>query len=181
MAHHMYYIAIVCPPDLQQKILRYKQWMKEHFGCVIAMRSPAHITLIPPFWLEDAGEDTLRGTLKNLKSPIENLTISLDGFSHFGKKVLFVHVENTPQLEDIKKQVESHFVKHMGNIIKPEQRPFHPHITIANRDMKPSDFTKAWEHFSKIVFKENFVADAISLLKLSPDQWNIIDEVKWVK
>jgi 2'-5' RNA ligase len=178
MAHHMYYIAIVCPPDLQQKILRHKQWMKEHFGCVVAMRSPAHITLIPPFWLEDSREDILRETLKSFNTGTTDLVVSLDGFSHFGKRVLFAHVENTPRLEDIKKQVESHFVQYMGDIIKPEDHPFHPHITIANRDMKPSDFNKAWEHFSNTVFRERFSVNGISLLKLGLAQWDVIDKVK---
>lgn len=49
--HNMYFVAIVCPGQINEKVEQFKQWMKDRFGCVVAMKSPAHITLIPPFWL----------------------------------------------------------------------------------------------------------------------------------
>ncbi len=177
--HSMYYIAIICPGEPGNKIMRLKHWMKEQFGCVVALKSPAHITLIPPFWLEETAEEKLQQMLLSFTSNADELEIHLDGFSHFGKRVLFVQVKEDPAMEEIKKQVELHFLRSFQDVIKPDDRPFHPHITIANRDMKPGDFYKAWQHFSQTEFKEVFRAKTISLLKLSPGKWDVIGEKHW--
>ena len=177
--HSMYYAAIVCPPEAEEKVVHFKHWMKEQFGCVVALRSPAHITLIPPFWLEEARETKLQNAVQSFASDIEELEIHLEGFAHFARRVLFIGVKENPALEEIKKQTEFHLMKSFSDVIKTDDRPFHPHITIANRDLKPSDFIKAWEHFSKKDFKEIFHSRTISLLKLSPGKWSVIGEKEW--
>ena len=174
--HNMYYVAIVCPTDINEKVQQYKQWMKDRFGCLVAMKSPAHITLIPPFWFADDREIELMKAVQSFinDSPIQK--IELDGFSHFGKRVLYVHTKDNYLLSEIKRRAEQHFIEKIGNAIKKDDRPFHPHITIANRDLKPSDFEKAWDHFSTKEFKESFITQAIFLLRLSPGKWNVICE-----
>lgn len=175
----MYYVAIVCHAEVNEKVLQFKYWMKEKFGCVVALKSPAHITLIPPFWLEETREAALQQALQSFSTNGNQLEIRLEGFSHFNKRVLFILVKENLALEEIKKQTEKHFIQQFGEIIKTDDRPFHPHVTIANRDLKPFDFTKAWEHFSKKDFKETFRWVTISLLKLGSDKWNVIGEKKW--
>lgn len=175
----MYFIAILCPPQIDNKILRFKQWMKEQYGCVVALKSPAHITLAPPFWLDVEQEPLLMQALDNFKSDLDELKIKLNGFSHFGKRVLFVQVAKNSRLEELKKKVESHFISSFSDSIKPDDRSFQPHVTIATRDMKPSDFMLAWGHFMNKSFDENFSVKKISLLKLSPGRWNILSERNW--
>jgi 2'-5' RNA ligase len=175
----MYYIAVVCPAQVNEKVLRYKMWMKEQFGCVVALKSPAHITIIPPFWLDEIRENELLQTLQSFSSRLPEVKIQLEGFNHFRNRVLFINVEENKILNDLKIQTENHFMESFGNCIKKDNRPFHPHITIANRDMKPSHFEKAWEYFSKKEFKESFTNKTISLLKLSPGKWNVISEQEW--
>ena len=175
----MYFVAIICPPSVDKKVLQYKHWMKEQFGCTVALKSPAHITLIPPFWLEDEKETALTVTLQSFSSDMDTLVIRLNGFSHFGRRVLFVKVNENPALEEIKKQVENHFSKVFNDTIKKDDRPFHPHVTIANRDIKPSDFLTAWEYFSKKEFNEIFYVNVISLLKLCQGKWKVIGAKPW--
>ena len=110
----------------------------------------------------DEREKALVDTLQLFSSDIDTLKIHLNGFSHFGKRVLFVKVNENPALEEVKKQVENHFSKVFNDVFKKGDRTFHPHVTIANRDIKPSDFLTAWEYFSK-----------------SSGQWNIIGEKTW--
>ena len=66
-AHCMYYLAIVCPDELNKKILSFKLWMQEKFDCKVALKSPAHITLIPPFWFAAEEEDILLQALHVFK------------------------------------------------------------------------------------------------------------------
>jgi len=177
----MYFFAIVCPGELDKKVLSFKYWMKEQFGSVVALKSPAHITLIQPFWLEEDKEDALREFLQGFTSDMDELEIQLEDFSHFGKRILFVEVKENPSLEELKNQVENYFAISFADFIKKDDRPFHPHITIASRDLKPGDFDKAWLHFSKQTFQEKIYTRTISLLKLSGGKWNVISEKRWDK
>ena len=176
----MYFLAMVCPPPLDQKILGFKNWMKEKFGCVVALRSPAHITLVLPFWLADEREEELFKVLQAFSSEVGAILVDVNGFSHFGKRVLFAAVKTSPELELIKTKVEEHFTNLFPEI-KKDERPFHPHITIANRDMKPSDFEKAWAHFSSMKLEENFIASQITLLKHDGGRWKAVGEKEWKK
>ena len=173
-AHCMYFVAILCPDDLNKKIQAFKEWMQEKFGCKAALKSPAHITLIPPFWFEEPDENILLNIISSFQSNIPAIQIQLKGFAHFAKRVLFISINPNPELNKIRNETEGHFKQQLGGLIKEEARPFTPHITIATRDLKPGDFMKAWEHFSQKKFEERFSADQISLLKLSEGKWNVI-------
>src|SRR5258705_4374118 len=112
--HSMYYAAIVCPPEVDEKVLGFKKWMKDQFGCVVALKSPAHITLIPPFWLNETREKDLHETLQSFTSEIGEQEIRLEGFFHFGNKVLFVNVKADPSLEELINRVELQFINSFG-------------------------------------------------------------------
>ena len=177
--HSMYYIAIVCPPQVDEKVLHYKNWMKERFGCAVALKSPSHITLVPPFWHVESKEEILIQTLRSFESSAGELKIELDGFSHFGKRVLFIRVKENSVLTEVKRQTEIHFMHSLSDIIKPDERDFHPHVTLANRDLIPSAFTKAWEYLSATEFSEVFITKTISLLKLIDGKWKVIGQKDW--
>jgi 2'-5' RNA ligase len=171
---HMYFVAVLSPPAVDREVGKFKKWMKEHFHCTVALKSPAHITLVKPFWIETNWEDYLVSALQACEPGIPSFQIELKGFSHFGKRVLFVDVEPSEPLKDLKRKVEDHFLRTFGDSLKREQMSFQPHITIANRDLKPSDFDKAWVHFSKIQYEASFIASEITLLKLSEGKWEAI-------
>jgi len=173
--HKMYYVAIVCPEPINEKVQKFKQWMKDHFGCVVAMKSPAHITLIPPFWFMLERENELVNAIQSFIDTFSE-KIELDGFSHFRKKVLFVRIIENASLGELKTEVEKYFTGKIGAIFKKDDRPFHPHVTIANRDLKPPHFGEAWEYFSNMGFKASFNSNSISLLKLNPGAWTVIAE-----
>jgi 2'-5' RNA ligase len=173
-AHCMYFVAIVCPEELNKKIELFKLWMQEKFGCKVALKSPAHITLIPPFWFDTEKENILEHTVSSFHGSTEATEIQLNSFSHFSNRVLYINIKTNKSLNDIRQEAEKYFIKELGNIIKPETRQFTPHITIANRDLKPGDFIKAWEHFSHKKFEEKFTADTISVLKLNEGKWTVI-------
>lgn len=179
--HSMYYLAILCPDELNKKIQLFKLWMQEKFGCKVALKSPAYITLIPPFWLDIAKEDVLLQAILNFDSSQHPITVGLNGFAHFSNRVIFIDIKPNNHLVRVRQEAMDHFINKLGGIIKNETRPFIPHITIANRDLNPGDFLKAWQHFSGKKFEENFTTSELSLLKLSLEKWNVILVKYWAK
>ncbi len=175
----MYYAAVLCPEWLNKKILQFKNHMKAEFGCTIALKSPAHITLVPPFWFENVREKELLNALLSFWSELEPFEINLGGFDHFNQRVLFVSVDRNPELKRLKEELELHLTFSFPGVIEADHRRFHPHVTIASRDMQHAHFVKAWAFYSKKEFREQFIAENVSLLKLVEGKWVVIGTREW--
>ena len=169
----MYFIAIILPPHLDEKILLFKKMMQENHGCKVGLKSPAHITIISPFWMEALKEAELKEDVKNIAKAVSPFTVSTDNFSAFAPRTLFVAVKESSRLNELKDAADNFFsAKDYG--LKKEARPFHPHITIATRDLHKKDFTEAWAYFQNKMFEEGFDADGLSLLKHNGTKWEVI-------
>ncbi len=174
----MYYIALVCPDEVNDTVLNYKQWMLEQFGCKVALKSPAHITMLPPFYAEESREKEIKQLLGSFsyKAPVP---VRLNGFGHFRKNVIYISVEMNPALNSVKTAFDRHILHSQLKEIKIDTREFHPHVTIANRDLQAKDFATAWKKFSTENFSAEFDIGELSLLKLSQGKWETIYRHVW--
>jgi 2'-5' RNA ligase len=168
----MYFIAVVLPPHLDEKIQAWKQWMKENYGSKVGLKSAAHITIAPPFWTDEENEILLRQDMELLAQTINQFQIATDNFSAFKPRTIFVAVEKNNELNGLKKASDDFFRKTAYGI-KIENRPFHPHITIATRDLHKKAFADAWPHFQNREFREVFEATGLSLLKHNGRTWDV--------
>lgn len=174
----MYFLAIVAPADINDQALEWKHYMRDHFGCTVALRSPAHITLIPPFWMSESLEDALKADLAPFAQQQSSFDIHLNGFDAFKPRVIFVNVEENVPLGQLKQSLEDHALSRNRYPIKKETRPFHPHLTIANRDLRKKDFAPAFDHFKNIAYSRAFTAHELALLKHDGTQWLV--HCKWL-
>jgi 2'-5' RNA ligase len=169
----MYFIATVLPPHLDLTIRKYKEWMQEKYGCKVSLKSPAHITLIAPFWMTASLEDLLVHTVDGACQLISPFPVKTANFSAFKPRTLFVAVEKNMELDLLKRNVEDAMIAKPELGIKRENRPFHPHITIATRDLHKSSFYEAWEYFGEKEFKEEWTVDGVSILKHNKKTWDV--------
>jgi 2'-5' RNA ligase len=179
MSKQLYYIAIVCPASVNEDILVHKHWMREHFGCKAALKSPAHITLIPSFLMEKRWEDDLVEALSTFHPPIEPLDLTLRDFDHFGSAVVFAHVDPNEQLTALKTALEEHLVQYPDLGIRQDSKAFHAHVTIANRDLQETDFPAAWAHFGPLRYEASFQTGAYALLQLDGARWEVVHTFEW--
>jgi len=168
-----YYIAIVAPPVVNEKVLEWKKYMQQQFGCKVALKSPAHITLVAPFHMLPEKEAALTAHLQQFSSGETSFTIQLRHFNAFRPRIIFVAVTQNPLLLALKERLDNFLLQLTDYAFKKEERPFHPHVTIANRDLDKKDFPRAWEHFRSMQYKTSFQADAISLLRHNKVHWEI--------
>jgi 2'-5' RNA ligase len=85
--------------------------------------------------------------------------------------VIFVGVEKNEALAQLKLALEDYLLNKYP--IKKETRPFHAHLTIANRDLMKKDFAPAFAHFNNIEYDAKFPATAISLLRHNGTEWQV--------
>lgn len=170
----LYLIAIVAPDEVNRQVLVWKNYMLHRFNCRIALRLPAHITLVPPVIMHPAQEKLLEHALAEFARQQSVFPVHLKDFSAFAPRVIYVQVEQGITLLQLKKELEAVLQQTNNFPLKKEERPFHPHITIANRDLKKGDFAAAWQYFQELSFEVTFEACAISLLAHTGERWKIV-------
>jgi len=171
---NMYFIALVLPEKINDDILKWKLFMKDHFDCVAALRSPAHITLVPPFWMKDDLENKLTDAITQFSQHQVPLEISLKNFAAFKPRVIYAEVLSTPYLQTLHSQLFEYLIALDRFPIKKDDRSFHPHVTIATRDLHKKAFHAAWEEFKNKSYNAVTWIDGISLLKHNQKNWDVV-------
>jgi len=172
-----YFIAIIPPDPLSTRIEGLKTSISESYQTKGALRSPAHITLHMPFLWNEAKEQRLEDALKEFKFTPEKIQIVLTGFESFPPRVVFIAVEESEPLRNLQRNLFRH-CKVKLNLFNAnyKDRPFHPHITLAFRDLKKDKFEALWNSLKDQPFQATFEATAISLLKHDGERWNRLKE-----
>ena len=170
----MYFIALVLPDELNKKVLGWKNYMLQHYGCKVGLKSPSHITLVPPFLLDEEQESNLLEDVNVIAAEWKTFTIKTKNFSAFKPRTIFIDVEKNKELEGLKIKTDQFFMQNDLYKIKIDTRPFHPHITIATRDLFKKSFQEAWKIFEKESFEEEWEAKGISLLRHNKKNWDVI-------
>lgn len=173
MSTNKFFLAIVLPAPYQNQVMAMKEYVKEHFESKAALRSPAHITLHMPFEWKDSKEELLLDTLSAFKFG-EEVRIELKDFNCFEPRVVYVDVVKNEKLDALQKTLVQHVKQNLGLMNEAKNiRGFHPHTTIAFRDLKKEMFRLAWTHFKEQKYHGSFIAREFQLLKHAPGQWEV--------
>ena len=172
--HQKYFIAIVPPEPLLSDIQNIKQCISDNYQSKGALRSPGHITLHMPFSFAENKEGKLIECLNRFQFKT-TFPISLHNFNCFEPRVIFINVEDQTELFNLQKQLVNHIKRYL-NIFNQsdDMRGFHPHVTIAFRDLKKPVFYKIWEDYKAKSFSESFICNSFSLLKHQNDEWVVL-------
>lgn len=170
----LYFIALIPPASISEEITAMKTEIKEKFGAKQSFKSPPHLTLFMPFQLVSKKEESLMRFLANFSSQYQPLTIKTKDFGCFPPGVLFVDIEGQEELTILQFELMS-ALKLNFQLFRGLYRElaFHPHITIAFRDLKKRDFPQAWTMFEPRTFKKQFIVEHISLLKHNGQFWDV--------
>lgn len=173
----LYFVAIVPPSPINEEALKYKNYFNDEYKSKASLNSPPHITLHMPFQWKEEKEEELIQTFLKFSSSISAFHLKLSGFGSFAPRVIFIDVEKNEALETMQKKLHQHCKKELNvfNAIYKD-KGFHPHITLAFRDLKKPLFEKAWEEFKHKNFSGDFTADKFSLLKHNGKIWEIFKE-----
>jgi 2'-5' RNA ligase len=170
----MYFIAIVLPQHLNEKVMKYKNMMLEKYNCKVGLKSPAHITLVSPFWMEKEKEERLIDDIKFLSQNLQPFHISTNNFSAFKPRTIFIEPTPIEELNKVKKLADDFFDNNIFYNLKIDHRPFHPHITIATRDLYKKDFHEIWPWFAEKKLIEEWMVEGISILRHNKKNWDVI-------
>lgn len=180
-AIHLYFIALVPPQDLRDRVRALKKEMRDRFGAGHALKSPAHITLQMPFRWPKGEEQQLTDLLNRFRTGPSPFRIELDGYDCFAPRVIFLRVLDHDPIAELASSLKAELQKEIGLADRQVHHPFHPHLTIATRDLTEEAFHRAWPEYRERPFSASFQAEGFTLLKHNGKYWEIYREFSFAK
>ena len=175
--NNKYFIAILMPEPILGQVESYKQDLLKQFNLRGALRSPAHITLHRPFEWKASKENMLIETLQKFSFG-SVFDIELQNFNCFAPRVIYVDVLKNEMLEELHTRLKYFAQENLKLLNEVEDmRGFHPHVTIALRDLRKNKFEEVWHQFKEKKYAAEFKFSGITLFKLNK-QWEPIQLLK---
>jgi 2'-5' RNA ligase len=167
-----YFVAIVPPSPVYEEALNQKEYFKDQYQSKASLNSPPHITLHMPFRWKEEKESILVNRLEDFASGFRPFDIQLNNYDAFAPRVIFINVAKSPELDKLYLELKR-FCKRELNLFNADYKdqPFHPHITLAFRDLKKANFEQAWQEFSQREYTRTFIVGRITLLKHNGKIW----------
>lgn len=175
-----YFIALVLPEPLFTEIEAEKRLLFEKHGLKGALRSPAHITLHRPFEWKEEKENILIQKLQDFtfEKPFH---LELKNYANFEPRVIYADVLPNETLYELHKELTSYAKKELKLFNESDDlRGFHPHVTVAFRDLKKAKFYELIEEFKTKTITGTFEYQGFSLLKLEK-RWEVFQKFDCTK
>jgi len=169
----LYFIAITPDDIVSKEVTAYKNHMAVKYFSKAALTSPPHITLYPPFKWDSQNENVIIDSLSDFVQNKNPFNITLNGFGCFKPRVIFIKPETSEEHNKLQKDLLLHLKTTIDLYDQQNERPYHPHMTIATRDLQKKYFYEAWEEFKNKKFSVEFNARSVTLLKHNSKYWDI--------
>ena len=166
----LYFAAVIPPDPLKSRVQALKQEFYEKYHFSHALKSPPHITLLPPFIWPETKEYEINRFLMDLSARQSPFDISLNGFGAFKPRVIYLKIIENEWLAELYHTFAGAFYPKFG-LPAPPDRPYHPHMTLAFRDVTPGMFYTAWDEWKNKGFEGSFTVNSICLLKHIRKRW----------
>lgn len=178
MDRKLLFLAILLPPDLAGEVTRWKEHARDAHGSAAAMKSPPHITLVPPFHLAQETVPALAEAMTEFAARTVPVPVELSDFSSFPPLVVFVDVVQTPELKALETDLVAHLRARLGSGApvpggRNRERGFRPHVTIATRDLTREAFRELWHELRDVPFQGEFRAQELALLEHDGSRWQV--------
>ena len=174
MPRHLYFLGVLPSKDISREVLAFKKYAAQHFRTSRALHSPAHITLFPPFFWEDKRLEDLNKALQAFAAGEAPFELHLNGFDCFRPRVIFIRIVPNPALNDLQARLLK-ALESSVQLVNDDKRPYHPHLTVAFKDLYKKVFPEAWAHFSAIPFERQFPVKDIALLRHQDGYWEVAE------
>lgn len=173
----LYFIALVPPEPFREQAWKLKEYFRDHYNSKASLNSPPHITLCPPFNLTSP-EDELVKALRKKGAEFTPFEACLQNFGAFPPRVIFIDVMPQPKMEELQgevKQLVKNFAEKDSRL--EEDRPFHPHMTLAFRDLDKQQFKAGWKEFNERELSYCWLVEEFTLLRHNGRHWEEAQQI----
>jgi 2'-5' RNA ligase len=172
-SYPLYFIALIPPEPLRSRIAELKDAFACQYNSRHALKSPPHVTLVPPFRADANEHERLISHLKVQASRQTEFELQIEGYGAFKPRVIYLDVQDSESALGLMQKLLS--------IVMPERQSKKGklHITLATRDLSTDMFYKAWKASKDLSFSESFLVDRLYFLKHDGAKWQIEEEFQF--
>ncbi len=165
-------IAVLPPEALAAYVRAEQQRIADTWGPRHALRTPPHITVIPPIEVGDDRIELLEEIAAQLAPAHASFTIRLRGFGAFAPRVLYIRPVRNVELDDLYRDWRNRLEERMpGVLARYPDKPYHPHLTLAHRDMEEPQFHAMWAHYGEKRLDISFKVKSFAILDHNRSGW----------
>ena len=170
-----HFLGVLIPEDITLTLEDCRRYMNEAYGCKSGYGTPIHVTLVPPFHLpeEYTTADLVQAIEKDVLPQAAQLKFDahIDNFDAFGDRTIFAKVIRDEKWTVLRDKVLAAVLKAAPGCTKKDQRPFQPHLTVANRDIPAGVSADALEVMNELNLVEDFPVDNITIFERKGGKW----------
>ena len=170
-----HFIGVLLPEDITLTLEDCRRYMNEAYGCKSGYGTPIHVTLVPPFRLQDnySTADLARAIEKEVLSKKLWFTAHINNFDAFGDRTLFAKVQANNLWNRLRDETVKAVLNACPGCTKKDTRPFQPHVTVANRDIPAGVTTAALEVMNELNLVEDFPVNNITIFERRGSKWEV--------
>jgi 2'-5' RNA ligase len=170
----LFFIAIIPPEPVYTEALNWKHFFAEHYQSKAALNSPPHITLHMPFKWKLKKEDKLLNSINAFVQQQKTFEVALKNYGAFPPRVIYMDVMKSEPLTLLQKELFKYLKENLQLFnANYKDKPFHPHLTLAFRDLKKKYFEQAWADVKDKTYEAMFTVKDITLLKHNGKHWEV--------
>lgn len=172
----VFFVAIVIEAEAGAAITQFKTFAAQHFQTSRALNAPPHLTLVPPFLWPDAQVGALLDCLADAVKSMPPFILQLKNFNCFAPRVIYVDVLPNAALSHLQQALEAQLREQL-QLQSDRQYSFHPHVTVAFKDLSAAAFPAAWAHFSGLEFEQKVEVNHVALLRFEEHRWQLVSKI----
>lgn len=170
-----HFLGVLVPDDITLTMEDCRRYMNENYGCKSGYGTPIHVTLVPPFRLpEEFRTADLAAAIEKEVLPLaEKLKFDahIENFDAFGDRTVFAKVIASKNWTALRDKVVAAVLNAAPGCTKKDQRPFQPHLTVANRDIPAGASVNALKVLNELNLVEDFPVDNITIFERKGGRW----------
>ena len=168
-----HFIGVLLPEDITLTLEDCRRYMNEVYGCKSGHGTPIHVTLVPPFRLQEeySTADLISVIEKEVLPKGLGFTAHINNFDAFGDRTLFANVVAGDAWTRLRDKTVQALLNTCPGCTKKDKKPFQPHATVANRDIPAGVMTKAIHVMNELNLAEDFLVDNITIFERKGNRW----------
>lgn len=170
-----HFIGVLVPDEITATLEDCRRYMNEKYGCKSGFKTPIHVTLVPPFHLDEnvSTKDLADAIICDVASKAGEFkfTAHIDNFDAFGDRTVFAKVFQDEKWTKLRDAVLDSVLKAAPGCTKKDKRIFQPHLTVANRDIPTGASKDALEVLNELNLIEDFEVDNITVFERHEGKW----------
>ena len=168
-----HFIGVLLPEDITLTLEDCRRYMNEVYGCKSGHGTPIHVTLVPPFRLQEeySTADLISAIEQEVLPQGLGFTAHIDNFDAFGDRTLFANVVAGDAWTKLRDKTIQAILNACPGYTTKDKKPFQPHATVANRDIPVGIMTKALQVMNELNLAEDFPVDNITIFERKDNRW----------